>query len=288
MVSVAELNEPGHVVQWCLACGDFGILLAVKNAISELGINPKDVVVASGVGCGSKLPHYIKTYGFEGLHGRALPPATGIKLANTALTVLAVGGDGDGYGIGIGHFIHTLRRNIDMTYIVENNQVYGLTTGQTSPTTAKGTATKSTPFGAIEVPINPLALALSAGGTFVARTFAGDLKHFTETIKKAIAHKGFAFIDCLQPCVTYNKVNTYQYYQQRCYKLEGTGHDVTNFDAAMQKAQEWTGQDVKIPIGVFYQVQHPTYEDELPQVKVPLVKQPIDNIDIEPLMNEFA
>ncbi len=289
MASVAELNEPNHTNQWCLACGDFGILLSIKNAIAELGINPKDVVIASGIGCSGKLPHYIKTYGFEGLHGRALPAASGIKLANDDLTVIAVGGDGDGYGIGMGHFIHSLRRNINMTYMVHDNQVYGLTTGQASPTTTKGTPSKSTPNGVIEQPINPMTLALTAGGSFVARSFAGDLKHMTETIKKAVDHKGFSFIDCLQPCVTYNKVNTYQYFQQRCYKLDSTNHDPANFKQAWEKAVEWNGDETKIPIGVLYQQQRSTYEDELPQIKdVPAAKQPIDNIDIESVLAEFA
>ncbi len=269
-------------------CGDFPILLSIKTAISELGLDPKDVVVVSGIGCSGKLPHYVKTYGFEGLHGRALPPANAIKLANRNLIVIVVGGDGDGYGIGMGHFIHSMRRNLDIVYLVHNNQVYGLTTGQASPTTFKGTESKSTPFGVIEPPVNPLTTALSSHCTFIARGFAGDVKHLTELIKEGIKHKGFAFIDCMQPCVTYNKINTYKYFQDRCYKLSKDNHDPSNFQAAQEKATQWERED-KIPIGIVYQTQRQTYEDELPQIaEKPLVKQDISNVDIEPLMDEFS
>lgn len=286
MVSITELNEPTHKIQWCNnGCGDFGILAAVKSAISQLGIEPKDVVVASGIGCSGKLPHYVKVYGFEGLHGRALPPATGIKLANHKLTVYAVGGDGDGYGIGMGHFIHSMRRNIDITYIVHNNQIYGLTTGQTSPTSEKGFKTKSTPSGVIEIPVNPMTLAIASGCTFVARTFAGDLKHMTQMMVEGTKHHGFALIDVLQPCVTYNKLNTYEYFQKRCYKLDEAGHDPTNYHAAITKALEW-GE--KIPIGVFWKEERSTYEDELPQIhEVPACKQPIDNVDITSILEQY-
>ncbi|NUN11432.1 2-oxoacid ferredoxin oxidoreductase [Candidatus Micrarchaeota archaeon] len=281
------MNEATHTNQWCPGCGDFGILLAIKNAIVTLGYNPKDVVVASGIGCSGKLPHYIKTYGFEGLHGRALPAASGIKLANNDLHVIAVGGDGDGYGIGMGHFVHSLRRNIDMTYLVHNNQVYGLTTGQTSPTSVKGYSSKSTPHGVIEEPINPIALAMNAGGTFVARSFSGDLKHLTEMLVQADKHRGFAFIDCLQPCITFNKINTYQYFQKRCYKL-GEDYDPTNFNSAMEKAWEWERTGDKIPIGVIYKKEHSTYEDELPSLKEkPLVKHDISNVNIDSIIKEY-
>ncbi len=267
-------------------CGDFGIVVSVRAAISNLGLAPENVVLASGIGCSGKLPHYVKTYGFEGLHGRALPPATAIKLANHSLTVIAVGGDGDGYGIGMGHFIHTLRRNVDLTYLVHNNQVYGLTTGQTSPTSEKGYKSKSTPNGALEEPVNPLALAIAGGATFVARGYSGDMKHLTELIMEGVKHRGFALIDVLQPCVTYNKIQTYAYYQQRCYKLTPENHDKTDYKAAFDKAHEWGD---KIPIGIFYQTQKPTYEDGLPQIKEkPLCKQDISNVDIGPILEEYV
>lgn len=284
MSTVMQFNN-ANKVQWCPGCGDFAILLALKNAIADMGLENHQVCVASGIGCSGKLPHYIKTYGFESLHGRALPPATAIKLANHEMTVFAVGGDGDGYGIGMGHFIHTCRRNLDMTYIVHDNQIYGLTTGQTSPTSEKGMKTKSTPHGVIEVPVDPLSLAISAGATFVARGFSGDMKHLVSLIKQGAQHKGFALIDVFQPCVTFNKINTFKFFQERVYKLEDEGHDPSNKLKALEKSMEWGD---KIPIGVFYKEERPTYEDELPQIaKVPLVKQPLDNISIEKLMDEF-
>ncbi|MFA5106345.1 MAG: thiamine pyrophosphate-dependent enzyme [Candidatus Micrarchaeia archaeon] len=284
MSTVMQFNN-ANKIQWCPGCGDFAILLALKNAIAEMGLENHQVCVASGIGCSGKLPHYIKTYGFESLHGRSLPPATAIKLANHELTVFAVGGDGDGYGIGMGHFIHTCRRNLDMTYVVHNNQIYGLTTGQTSPTSQKGMKTKSTPHGAIEVPVDPLALAISAGATFVARGFSGDMKHLVSLIKQGAQHKGFALIDVFQPCVTFNKINTFKFFQERVYKLEEAGHDPSSKMKALEKSMEWGD---RIPIGVFYKEERSTYEDELPQIaKVPLVKQPIDNISIDKLMDEF-
>ena len=237
--------------QWCPGCGDYGILAAVKNAIVGLELNPKDIVVASGIGCGSKIPHYIRTYGYEGIHGRPLPLASGIKLANRKLTVLAIGGDGDGYGEGVEHFTHIARRNYDLTYIVQNNQIYGLTTGQASPTTQQGQKTKSTPFGVLETQFNPLASSIINGATYVARGFAGDLNHLTELIKGAITHKGFALVDVFQPCVSFNKHNTYQWFQERVYKL---GEDYKPDDKV--KAIEKTMEDVqtdykKVPIGIF-------------------------------------
>ncbi len=288
MTSVQQLNEPAHSCQWCPGCGDLSALLSIKQAIAELGLEPNKVVVTSGVGCSSKLPHYIKTYGFEGLHGRSLPPATGIKFSNHDLKVISVGGDGDGYGIGVGHFIHSMRRNFDITYIVSNNQLYALTTGQASPTTAKGVVTKSTPHGTIESALNPLALALASNCTFVARGFAGDARHLTDLLKSAITHKGFSFIDCLQPCISFNKVNTYQYFQQRCYKLTAENHDKASFTAAMEKAFEWEEAD-KIPIGIFYQKDAPTYEDEIYAIKnTPLYKHDVSNVGIQGLLDEFA
>lgn len=265
-------------------CGDFGILIALKGALAKVGAEPHETVVVSGIGCASKLPHYVKTYGFEGLHGRSLPPASGIHLANNKLTVVAVSGDGDGYGIGMGHMIHTMRRNLDITYVVHNNEIYGLTTGQTSPTTKKGVKTKSTPNGAIEQEINPLALALSAGATFVARGFAGDIPHLTDMIAQGISHRGVALIDVLQPCTTWRKDLPYDLYQKMVYKLDAEGHDSSNLDAAMKKAQE----TVRWPIGVFFKEERPIYTDEIPFIKdAPLAKQDISNVDITKFVEEF-
>lgn len=285
MPTIQELAEPSHGITWCPGCGDFAILVALKSALSKLGRQPHETVVVSGVGCGSKLPHFIKTYGFEGLHGRSIPAASGIRLANHSLTVVDVGGDGDGMGIGVGHFLHTCRRNLDFTYIIQDNQIYGLTTGQTSPTSEKGFKTKSTPEGVIEIPVNPVQLAITSGATFVARGFSGNIAHLSSLIEQGITHKGFAVIDVLQPCVTWNKLNTYEYFTKRVYTLESQNWNPSDRSAALLKADEW-GE--RIPIGVFYKTERPTYEDELPQLaKGPLVKQPTDNVDISEILKEY-
>lgn len=282
MIDINTIDKPN----WCPGCGDFGILLALKGAVVELNIEPENIVIVSGIGCSGKVPHWIRTYGLHGIHGRALPVVAAAKLSNHELTVFAVGGDGDGYGIGMCHFIHAMRRNIDMTYIVHNNMIYGLTTGQVSPTSEKGMKTKSTPSGVIEVPVNPIALAISTGATFVARSFAGDVKHLQKTIVNAVKHRGFSLVDVFQPCVSFNFINTYDWYKQRIYDLETVGHNPGDKMAAFVRSQEW-GE--KIPIGVFYKVLSPTYEDELPQIKeMPLVKQGIDKVDISKLMEDFV
>lgn len=282
MIDLNTIDKPN----WCPGCGDFGILLALKNVMVELELEPANTVLVSGIGCSGKVPHWIRTYGIHGIHGRVLPVASAVKLSNHELTVFGVGGDGDGYGIGMCHFIHAMRRNIDITYIVHNNKIYGLTTGQVSPTSDKGMKTKSTPSGVIEVPVNPIALAISSGATFAARSFAGDVKHLQKTIVKAVKHRGFSLVDVFQPCVTFNHVNTYEWYKQRVYDLETAGHDVADRQAAYQRSHEWGD---RIPIGVFYQVQSPTYEDELPQIKdTALVNQPIDAVDISALMDDFV
>lgn len=254
--------------QWCPGCGDYAILGGIKAALTELKIPSHQAVISSGIGCSSKIPHYVNSYGFEGLHGRALPVASGIKLANHKLTVITMGGDGDGYGIGSAHFLHVMRRNYDMTYIVHDNQIYGLTTGQASPTSQIGMKTKTTPHGVIEQPVNPAAVAITTGATFVARVFAGDLLHMRKIMKEAIEHKGFSLIDVLQPCVTFNKLNTYDFFTKRVYKLEEAGHDPSDRFKAMEKALEELKTDYeKIPIGVFYKADMPTYEGQLPQLK---------------------
>ncbi len=254
---------------WCPGCGDFGVLRGLQKAASQLGIHPSDMLVVSGIGCSSNLPGFIRAYGFHGLHGRAIALATGMKLGNHDLHVIVTGGDGDGYGIGLGHFVHAMRRNLDITYIVMNNMTYGLTTGQTSPTTKKGTATKSTPLGNLEEAINPIALALVSGASFVARGFSGQIDHLSTIMAQAIQHKGFALVDVFSPCVTY--MNTYPYFKEHCYQLEETDYQPTDFHRAMEKALE---QGDKVPIGIFYRVERPTYEEEEPALKHgPLVKQ---------------
>lgn len=257
MTNIKDL-ETRDKPNWCPGCGDHGILMAVKQAIAASGIEPHNIAISTGIGCGSKLNQWVNTYGNQGLHGRGLPVAMGMKLANPEITVLSVGGDGDGYGIGMGHFINNMRRNIDITYIVQDNQTYGLTLGQTSPTSDKGATGPSTPFGVIEEPVNPIRLALSSDCTFVARGFAGDIPHLADLILQGMQHKGFALIDVLQPCATFNKVNTYKYFRERVKKLEN--HDVTDLNAAFAKAD---GLD----IGVFYKVSKPTYEDQEPGLR---------------------
>jgi 2-oxoglutarate/2-oxoacid ferredoxin oxidoreductase subunit beta len=243
---------------WCPGCGDYGVVAAVEMALKKLAIPSHNVVIVSGIGCSSNLPHFLSAYGYHGIHGRALPVAEGIRWANHGLTVIATGGDGDGFGIGAGHFVHAMRRNVDITYVTMDNEIYGLTTGQASPTSMMGHKTKSTPGGVIERPIDPVALALASGATYVARGFSGEVKHMADLIQNGIAHKGFAFVDALSPCVTYNKLNTFDWFRQRIYKLEGSGHDPNDIVQAWQKALEWGD---KIPIGLFYQVDRPSYED---------------------------
>lgn len=259
---------------WCPGCGDFGVLNGFLKAVKELEIDPKTLVVVSGIGCSSNFPHFVKSYGFHGLHGRIIPVATGIRLANPELTVVGAGGDGDGYGIGLGHLVHAMRRNIDITYIVMNNAIYGLTVGQASPTSEKGMVTKSTPEGVIEWPVNPMATALSAGATYISRGFSGDPNHLAELIKGGIQHSGFSLVDVFSPCVTYNKDNTYAWFRERVYKLEDESHDPTDQTAAFTRANEW-GE--RIPIGLFYRTEEKlTYEEEEPVLKKgPLVKQPL-------------
>ena len=236
---------------WCPGCGDYGVLAAVQKALVELQIPNHEVVTISGIGCSSNFPGYIETYGMHTLHGRSLAVATGMKMANHAMTVLVTGGDGDGFGIGGNHFMHTMRRNVDLTYIVMDNQIYGLTTGQTSPTSRLGMKTKSMPFGSVEAPINPISLALAAGATFVARAFSGDQKHLVDLLHQAIEHKGFSFLDVFSPCVTYNHDNTFQWFRPRVKKLEDNpAYDSSDWMMAVEKSLLWGDE---IPIGKFFE-----------------------------------
>src|SRR5437762_12731566 len=236
---------------WCPGCGDFGVLSSLQKVLFELNIQPHDVITISGIGCSSNLPGFINTYGMHTLHGRALAVATGVKMANHKLHVVVTGGDGDGFGIGGNHFIHSMRRNVDLLYVAMDNQIYGLTTGQTSPTSQRGMKTKSMPFGNVEEPINPITLAVAAGATFVARGFSGEPKHLGELMKQGLRHKGFAFIDVFSPCVTYNHDNTYPWFRERVKKLEDDpSYDPSNWMMAMEKSQLWSDE---IPIGKFFQ-----------------------------------
>jgi 2-oxoglutarate/2-oxoacid ferredoxin oxidoreductase subunit beta len=281
---MVKLNDyAGGQTAWCPGCGNFGILTAVKKALTELNLEPYQVLMVSGIGQAGKLPHYTRGNVLNVLHGRALPAAVGAKLANAELTVLAIGGDGDGYGEGGNHFIHSMRRNHDLTYLVHNNQVYALTKGQASPTSDQGFISKTTPGGA-GAPLNPLLHAIACDVGLVARSFAGDNEHLSQMIKLGIRHKGFALIDVLQPCVSFNHVNTFAWYRQRVYKL-GNGYDPTDKTAAFQKAQEWGD---KIPIGVIYQNNRPAFEDAIPSLKKgPLVNQKLNPAACNKLLDEF-
>jgi len=271
---------------WCPGCGDFGIEAAMKQAFAQLDLDPDKVMLITGIGCGANMPSWFSTYGLITLHGRAVAVATGAHLANHELPVFVEGGDGDGYGIGMGHFIHGMRRNVNLTYIVGDNTVYGLTRGQCSPTADKGSKSVSTPFGNPDPPVNPIALALANHCSFVARGFAGNLPHLVNLIKEASLHKGFSLIDVLQPCVTFDKTRGYKFYQDLTYDLQSTDHDMSSLEQAFKRAYE---PPTKFPIGIFYQEERSIYEDDLPQFKKgALVHHDISNIDVIPLFQQYS
>ncbi|MEO2083601.1 MAG: thiamine pyrophosphate-dependent enzyme [Desulfurobacteriaceae bacterium] len=254
-------------ITWCPGCGNFGILKAFKEAVEELKeeFPPENFVISSGIGCHGKIVDYINLNSFYSIHGRALSNLEGMRLINDKLVCVGFVGDGDIYAEGISHLIFAAKRNVDITAVVHDNRAYSLTTGQFTPTSPSKFRGKSTPEGAPEDPINPIALMLSAGATFVARGFAGDVEHLKWLFKEAIRHKGFSFIDVLQPCVTF--FNTFSFYRKHCYKLEEEGHDPTDFGKALEKALEWDyndeGEEVRIPIGIFYRAEKETYEERI-------------------------
>ena len=257
---------------WCPGCGDFSVQAAIQRAAANAGIQPHDLAVISGIGCSGRISGYIHSYGFHGIHGRALPIAQGLKMANKDLHVIASGGDGDGFAIGLGHTIHSIRRNVDLTYVVMDNQIYGLTKGQTSPRSAAGFKTKSTPGGAIEPSLAPLEMALTSGATFVAQGFSSDIKELTAIIEAGIKHKGFSFINVFSPCVTYNKVNTYDWFKENITKLSNIeGYDHTNRNEAMKVVMEHEG----LVTGIIYQNEEaPSYQEQVPGYsEAPLVDQ---------------
>jgi 2-oxoglutarate/2-oxoacid ferredoxin oxidoreductase subunit beta len=280
-----RLNDiEGLVPAWCPGCGNFGILKAFKQAIVELSLEPHQFTVVSGIGQSGKFPHYTKCNTFNGLHGRTLPVATGIKLVNPSMPVVAVAGDGDCYGEGGNHLIHAIRRNVDVSIFVHNNQVYGLTKGQASPTTAEGTKTKIQPYGVVAEPLNPLAMAIALDCSFVARSYAGDVDHLTEMMKRAINHQGFALLDILQPCVTYNKVNTYRWFKERVYRLDSS-HDPTDRGAAFTRSLEFGD---KIPLGVLYMNNRIPFNERLPKTKgTPLTERPLDPTRLHAITKDF-
>lgn len=271
---------------WCPGCGDYGIWNALKDAFAKSGIGPEEGLIVYGIGCHGNMYNWMNMYGFAGLHGRALPVAQGAKLANHKLPVVVVSGDGDCLGEGGNHFLHAAKRNPDITVMIHDNQVYGLTTGQASPSAKQGFKTKSTPDGVVDEPLNPLLLALTAGATFVARGFAGDMPGLSALMAAAIAHKGFAVLDILQPCVTFDKVHTYQWYRERLYKLDTTGYVPDNKMKAMEKAMEWGD---KIPLGVLYAETRATNEDrEAALAGSPLIDVPLELPDLDALLQEFV
>ncbi len=271
---------------WCPGCGNFGIVGALGEALDGLGLAPNKVLFVSGIGQAGKTPHYIRGNVLNTLHGRSLPTATGAKLANSQLTVIAMGGDGDGYAEGANHFLHAIRKNVNITYIVHDNRVFGLTKGQASPVSDGGMVTGTTPSGNMNEAFNPLAMAITLNGGFVARSYSASKEHLIQTIQAGINHPGFSFIDVLQPCVTFNKLNTYQWYRARVYDLaDEKDYDPTNKTAAWERSFEWGEQ---IPIGVFYKVERKTLDDNISVTKnESLVDQSCDNLAIQQVIDQF-
>ena len=273
-------------IAWCPGCGNFPILKILKQALVELQIEPKNLVLVSGIGQAAKIPHYLKANVFNGLHGRALSPATAIKAANPSLTVIAESGDGDMYGEGGNHFLHTIRRNPDITNIVHNNMVYGLTKGQASPTSQVGFKTPVQVAGVFVEPFNPIAVAIALDASFVARAFASDIEQTKEVFKSAITHKGYALVDVFQPCVTFNKLNTYQWFKEHCYYLEDS-HDKYDRNEAFKRATETQ----RLPLGIFYvNPGKPTFEENIGVYhddKRPLYQRDVDKEMLHALIERF-
>jgi 2-oxoglutarate ferredoxin oxidoreductase subunit beta len=260
---------------WCRGCGNHAILNAIKMALAEHNIAPHQILIVTGIGCGSKLPHYMKVNGYHTLHGRTLAVASGARLANHGLRVMTVHGDGDGYGEGLSHFLNAARRNLNIVDVVQDNRIYGLTKGQYSPTSERGKRTPTSPEGSIDGPVQPLAMAITAGATFVSRGYSNELKQLAWLIGEALEHPGYALVDVLQPCVTFNRSYAYDFYNERVYKLEEEpGYDPSDRTTAWEKAHEWGD---RIPIGIFYRGEPiPTYEEQLSALKDgPLVQQPL-------------
>ncbi len=246
---------------WCPGCGDFGVLAALQKAVVDLAIAPSELVMVAGIGCSGKIGNYINSYNIHVVHGRTLPTAMGVKLANRSLKVLAVGGDGDGFAIGMGHFIHACRRNVDVTYITMDNHIYGLTKGQNSPTSDRGAKVKTAPEGSIEAPVRPLQMALAAGATWVGQGFSSNQAELVELLKGAIGHRGFSFLNVISPCVTYNKVNTYAWYKQVLTRLTEDGaYRSDDRQLAMARAME---TDELLTGLLFEDRAAPSYEDQL-------------------------
>jgi 2-oxoglutarate ferredoxin oxidoreductase subunit beta len=287
MTLSVDSYENHFPIAWCPGCGNFSVLNALKQALADMHLRPTDFIIVSGIGQAAKLPHYLKCHFFNGLHGRSLPVATAIRLANHDLPVIVIGGDGDTYGEGGNHFIHALRRNIDVTLITHNNQVFGLTQGQASPTTERGFVTRVQTQGVMAEPLNPLTIALTLKAPFVARGFAGNATHLSDLIKEAVNAEGFSLVDVYQPCVSYDRIHTFEWYNQRVYNLNEGDHDVKNRVAALSAAEEW-GE--RIPIGIFYKnPERPSYEKQLSTLKdhPPLVERIHDLSRVEKAIQSY-
>jgi len=281
MVSIKDY-ESSYDNQWCPGCGNFGILAAMKDALVSLKIGPEQLLIVSGIGQAAKTPHFLKCNMFHALHGRALPLATGAKMANHELQILVNSGDGDCYGEGGNHFMHAIRRNVDLTLLVHNNKTYGLTKGQASPTSDIGMVTPLQPFGVVSEPFNGPAVALALGAGFVARGFSGNMEHLGKLIQKGMQYKGFSLIDILQPCVSFNRINTYDWYKKRVYALSEDDYVADNLEKAMDIARQWGD---KIPLGIIYQKEKPTFTDQIKILKKgPLVSQKYDPKKLQALL----
>ena len=282
---MVTINDYGtYETAWCPGCGNFSILEAVKQALVKSGLEPRQVLFVSGIGQAAKAPHYLNVNVFNGLHGRSLPVATGAKLANPQLTVIVESGDGCIYGEGGNHFLAAIRRNIDVTLLVHNNQVYALTKGQASPTSDEGFITKNQPGGVASAAFNPVAVAVAMHAGFVARAFAGLVDDLSDTIQQAIAHRGFSLVDVLQPCVSFNKVNTFAWYKKRSYPLT-EDYDPTDWNAAIKVADQWGD---RIPLGVIYRNERPLFEEHFPVLgRGPLAGGDVDRTKLKEIMEEY-
>jgi 2-oxoglutarate ferredoxin oxidoreductase subunit beta len=282
MVILKDYGE--YETAWCPGCGNFNLLEAVKEALVKQDLKPHQVLFVSGIGQAAKAPHYLNVNVFNGLHGRALPVATGAKLANPNLTVIAESGDGCIYGEGGNHFLAAIRRNINITVLVHNNQVYGLTKGQASPTSDKGFITKTQPDGVISLPFNPLATAVALYAGFVARSFVGMKEHLITMIIEAMKHKGFSLVDILQPCVSFNHVNTFKWYKERCTELP-SDYDPSDWGSAMEKAQIWRDE---IPVGIIYKNNRLSFEEGFSVLKNGrLAGREVDRSKLAEIMNAY-
>lgn len=283
MSNAEEFN--GYLPTWCPGCGGWIIFASLKRALTEMGFDPSSLFLVFDIGCSSNMGDFINSYAIHGLHGRAIPTAIGMKLANHQMPVIAVMGDGGCYGEGGNHLLHACRGNHDITIVVFDNGVYGLTTGQVAPTARSGFKSKSTPFGVIETPINPLSLAISQGATFVAQGYAGNQFQLVEIITKGIQHKGFSLINILQPCVSFNPGRSFDYFKEKIYELP-KNYDFCNYELAIKESLKPTSEE-KFPLGVLYQIDRPTFTDQLSQLKDQTLVQKTPVLDFETLLKDF-